>query len=152
MCYFVIPLHGDVIKWKPLSRYRPFVRGIHWSGVGSTHKGHCSELWCLFDPCLNRRLSNQSRHRWFATPLRSVWCHCNGTSIMNFTWYSNINLRWATDHLIWFDDIRPFNYTEVIECFSGCFLFSRKLNCLELCDILISRFETFRGSKSSFAG
>ena len=77
----------------------------------------------FFDPRLNRRLSNQSKHRWFSTPLRSLWRHCNGTSIMNSTWYSNLNLRWATDHLIWFDDIRPFNYTEVVECFSCCGFF-----------------------------
>ena len=26
---------------------------------------------------LNKRLSKQSRHRWFETPLRSLWRHCN---------------------------------------------------------------------------
>ena len=34
--------HDDVIKWKHLPRYWPFVRGIHWSLVNSTHKGQ----WC----------------------------------------------------------------------------------------------------------
>ena len=31
--------HDDVIKWKHLSRYWPFVRGIHRSPVNSPHKG-----------------------------------------------------------------------------------------------------------------
>ena len=31
--------HDDVIKWKHLPRYWPFVRGIHRSPVNSSHKG-----------------------------------------------------------------------------------------------------------------
>ena len=31
--------HDDVIKWKHLPRYWPFVRGIHRSPVNSPHKG-----------------------------------------------------------------------------------------------------------------
>ena len=31
--------HDDVIKWKHIPRYWPFVRGIHRSPVGSPHKG-----------------------------------------------------------------------------------------------------------------
>ena len=40
-CFVVAlsPGHGDVIKWKHLPRYWPFVRGIHWSPVNSHHKG-----------------------------------------------------------------------------------------------------------------
>ena len=34
--------HDDVIKWKHLPRYWPFVRGIHRSPVNSPHKGQ----WC----------------------------------------------------------------------------------------------------------
>ena len=30
-----------------------------------------------FDVHLNKRLSKQSRRRWFETPSRSVWRHCN---------------------------------------------------------------------------
>ena len=36
---FVYMYHDDVIKWKPFSRYWPFVRGIHRSPVNSPHKG-----------------------------------------------------------------------------------------------------------------
>ena len=32
-------IHDDVIKWKHLPRYWPFVRGIHRSPVNSPHKG-----------------------------------------------------------------------------------------------------------------
>ena len=35
-------IHDDVIKWKYLPRYWPFVRGIHRSPVSSPHKGQ----WC----------------------------------------------------------------------------------------------------------
>ena len=31
----------------------------------------------FFDLRLNKRLSKQSRHAWFETPLRSLWRHCN---------------------------------------------------------------------------
>ena len=34
-----VMLHDDVIKWKHLPRYWPFVRGIHRSPVNSPHKG-----------------------------------------------------------------------------------------------------------------
>ena len=33
------PNHDDVIKWKHVPRYRPFVRWIHRSPVNSPHKG-----------------------------------------------------------------------------------------------------------------
>ena len=33
----------------------------------------------FFDMHLNKQLSEQSRRRWFETPSRSLWCHCNGT-------------------------------------------------------------------------
>ena len=41
--------HDDVIKWKHVPRYWPFVRGIHRSPVNSTHNGQLSdvELWCF---------------------------------------------------------------------------------------------------------
>ena len=31
--------HDNVIKWRNVLRYGPFVRGIHWSPVSSPHKG-----------------------------------------------------------------------------------------------------------------
>ena len=32
----------------------------------------------FFDLRLNKLLSKHSRRRWFETPSRSLWCHCNG--------------------------------------------------------------------------
>ena len=37
--HLIIPMHGDVIKWKHFPRYWPFVWGIHRSPVNSPHKG-----------------------------------------------------------------------------------------------------------------
>ena len=33
----------------------------------------------FFDLCLSKRLSKESRRRWFETPSRSLWRHCNGS-------------------------------------------------------------------------
>ena len=35
------------------------------------------ELWCFLDLHLNKRLSKQSRRRWFETPSLPLWRHCN---------------------------------------------------------------------------
>ena len=51
-----------------------FLRGIHRSSVNSPH----TDQWrraLMFS--LNKRLSKQSRRRWFETPSRSLWRHCN---------------------------------------------------------------------------
>ena len=44
--------HDDVIKWKHIPRYWPFVRGIHRSPVNSPHKGQWRKAlmfsWCFF--------------------------------------------------------------------------------------------------------
>ena len=49
--------------------------GSHQSPVDcdAIHAG----LWCFFDLRLNKHMSKQSRRRWFETPSRSLWCHCN---------------------------------------------------------------------------
>ena len=62
-----------------------FVRGIHrrlWgihrSPVNSPHTDQWrGALMFFFDLRLNRQLSKQSRRRWFETPSRSLWRHCN---------------------------------------------------------------------------
>ena len=72
-------LHDDVIKWKNLPRYRPFVLGIHRSPVKSPHTGQWRGVF--FDLCLNQKLSKQWRRRWFETPSRSLWRHCNEIAV-----------------------------------------------------------------------
>ena len=72
--------HDDVIKWKHFARYRPFVRGIHWSPVDSPHKGQWSGALKVSLICtVNKRLSKQSWGWWFETPSRWLWHHCNET-------------------------------------------------------------------------
>ena len=51
-----------------------WLRGIHRSSVNSPH----TDQWrgaLMFS--LNKRLSKQSRRRWFETPSRSLWRKCN---------------------------------------------------------------------------
>ena len=68
----------DVIKWKHLLPYWPFVRGIHRSPVNSSSQRPMTRSFDIFfDLCLNKRLSKQSRRWWFETPSCSLWHQCN---------------------------------------------------------------------------
>ena len=86
-CY--LRLHDDVIKWKLVPRYWPFVRGIHWSPVNSLHKGQWREaLMFSLIYALNERLSKQSQGWWFETPSRSLW-RCNAVLLhINIDYFS----------------------------------------------------------------
>ena len=64
-------LHDDVIKWKHLPRYWPFVREIHRS------RPVTRSFDVFFGLHLNKRLSKQPWGWWFETPSRSLWRHCN---------------------------------------------------------------------------
>ena len=68
--------HNDVIKWKNIPRYWPFVRGIHRSPVNS-QRPVTRSFGIFFDLRPNKRLSKQSWGWWFETPSRSFWRHCN---------------------------------------------------------------------------
>ena len=52
--------HDDVIKWKHIPRYWPFVRGIHRSPVNSPHKGqwHRALMFTLICPQINSWVNN----------------------------------------------------------------------------------------------
>ena len=53
----------------------------------------------FFDPRLNKRLSKQSRHRWFETLLHSLWRHSTGAIIIRLPHYQGSNSpRSATAH------------------------------------------------------
>ena len=74
--------HNDVSKWKHSPRYWPFVRGIHRSSVNSQQKDQRRGALMFSLTCaLNKRLSNQSLGWWFETPTRSLWRHCNESTI-----------------------------------------------------------------------
>ena len=92
-------MHDDVIKWKHFLRNSPFVRKVHRSPGDSPHKGQWRGTFdVFFDLGLNKRCSKQSRCRWFETPSRSLWRHCNGLShsckadMLNSMWF---------DYVIW---------------------------------------------------
>ena len=82
--------HDDVIKWKHFPRYWSFVWGIHWSPVNSPHKGQWRRALMFSLICgLNKRLSKQSWSRWFETPSRSSWRHCNVRAlVMPVVWHA----------------------------------------------------------------
>ena len=66
---YVDSVHDDVIKWIHFPCCWPFVRVIHrWSVTRSFD--------VFFDRHLNKRLGKSIR-RWFETPSRSIWHHCN---------------------------------------------------------------------------
>ena len=74
--------HDDVIKWKHLPRYWPFVReftGHRWIPRTKTSD---AELWCFLWTAAEHRLSEHSLGRWFETPSCSLWRHCNDVGVL----------------------------------------------------------------------
>ena len=70
VCVWNFEWHGDVIKWKYLPRYWPFVRGIHRSPVDFPHKGQWRGvlMFSLICACTNGWANNRDagylrRHR-----------------------------------------------------------------------------------------
>ena len=66
-----------------------------------------AELWCFFDLCLSKRLSNQSRRRWYETPPRALWCHCNEATFYSTQWHpviqtSSIESHWRHGSTRWY--------------------------------------------------
>ena len=98
--------HDDVIKWKHFPRYWPFVRGIHGHRGSPRTKASDAEL-CLFSmicACRNGWVYI-SGHRWFETPPRSLWRHCNGPSFASYQSWFLVTLLWSDDVIIMADDI-----------------------------------------------
>ena len=67
----VVRYHGDVIKWKHVPRYWPFVRGIHRLPVNSPHKGQWrgALMFSLIYAWINDWINNREagdlrRHRY----------------------------------------------------------------------------------------
>ena len=56
-----VQIHDDVIKWKHIPRYWPFVRGIHRSPVNSPHKGQWRGvlMFSLICVCINGWVNNR---------------------------------------------------------------------------------------------
>ena len=49
-----------------------------------------AELWCFFYLRLNKRLSKLLICRWYETPSRSLWRHCNEYTCTVKCWYHDI--------------------------------------------------------------
>ena len=55
----------------------PFVRESTVTGEFPAQMPVTRSFDVFFDLCWNKRLSEQSRRRWFETPLLPLWRHCN---------------------------------------------------------------------------
>ena len=70
--------HYDVIKWKHFPHKWTFVRENPPAAGGfPTQRPVTRKFDVFFDVGLNKWLSKQSRRRWFETPSRPLWRHCN---------------------------------------------------------------------------
>ena len=82
-------LHDDVIKWKHfrVSTLLTLCGGnTPVTGGFPSLRPATRNVFC--DLCLNKRLSKQSRRRWFETPSRSLWRHWR---INKYGWHENTN-------------------------------------------------------------
>ena len=74
--------HDDVIKWKCVPCYWPFVWDSIVHRLILLTKTCDAELWFFFNLCLNKRLGKQSKCQWFETPSRLSWRQCNEWHIL----------------------------------------------------------------------
>ena len=79
-------------------------------------KASDAELWCFFDPRLNKQLSKQSGHRWFETPSHSLWRHCNGVEIGGIDWLlRDWMIDWSIDRLLIRGRVNDIWYTSLVD-------------------------------------
>ena len=69
--------YHDVIKWKHFPRYWPLWGESNGTGGFPSQRPVTWSFDVFLDLRLNKRLSKQSKYRWFETPSRSLWRHCN---------------------------------------------------------------------------
>ena len=86
--------YDDVIKLKHFLHYWPFVWRINWSPVNSPQKPVMWSFDIFFDVHLNKQLSKQSWHKWFETPLCSLWRHCNDFVILQYPYRTLLSATW----------------------------------------------------------
>ena len=90
--------HDDVIKWKHLPRYWPFVRGIHRSPVNSPHKGqwHGALMFSLICVWINGWVKNREAgdlKRYRAHYDVTVMCRPRYVALFVTNW-GQINQSW----------------------------------------------------------
>ena len=71
--------YDDVIKWKHIPRYWPFVRGIHRPPVNSPHKGQWrgASMFSLTRAWLNGWVNNREAGDLSRRRAGSLWRYCN---------------------------------------------------------------------------
>ena len=75
--------HDDVIKWKKIPALLALCEGNPPVTGGFHSQRPVTRSFDVFlDLRLKKRLSKQSRRRWFETSSRSLWRHCNDFSSM----------------------------------------------------------------------
>ena len=75
----LISIHDDVIKWKHISCYCPFVTGIHRSLMDSPHKGQWRGTLMFYLICAWTNGWANNRNAGYLSHHLSVCRHCNGT-------------------------------------------------------------------------
>ena len=73
----------------------------------------------FFELSLKQQLSKQWRRRWFETPLRSLWRHCNWLAMVACIWFAAIIWNRCCDwSMVWdvatFAGYRPFGNSIII--------------------------------------
>ena len=96
--------HDDVIKWKHFPRNWLFCAGnTQVTGGFPAQRPVTRSFGVFYDLHLNKRLSKQSWGRWFETPSRPLWRHCNAIfpswSFQNMLYHSMVmeNMRHQFD-------------------------------------------------------
>ena len=85
--------HDDVIKWKHIPRYWPFVRRIHRSFPSQRPVTRSFDVF--FDLRLNKRLSKQSWGWWFEASSRPLWRHFNEIYMLAYSPWLNFVLPYV---------------------------------------------------------
>ena len=79
-CVMMTSSNGSVFRVTGLCERNPLVTGGFPSQRPVTRSFNV-----FFDLRWNKRFSKQPKRRWFETPSRSVWRHCNGVVVIHCT-------------------------------------------------------------------
>ena len=71
--------YNEVIKWKHFRVTGPLCGNSPVTSEFPSQRPVTRIFDLFFDLRQNKQLSKQSRRRWFETPSRSLWCHCNAS-------------------------------------------------------------------------
>ena len=104
--YIMTDYHYGVIKWKHFPRNWPFVRGIHRSQVVFSSQRPVTRSFGIFlDLRRNKRLSKQSRCRWFETSSRSLKRHGNAEVLREIYPIKNVYCFAVLTSIIFFHSV-----------------------------------------------